>query len=61
MLMVASVDKNREDEIDNDTSYHFFKWLSKWNRVFSTSKVLFDLEKIATETFVIFFYNIDEM
>ena len=27
----------------------------------SRSKVLFDREKIATETFVVFFYNIDEM
>ena len=29
--------------------------------IFSRSKVLFDLEKIATATFVVFFYNIDEM
>ena len=28
---------------------------------YSRSKVLFELEKIATETFVVFFYNIDEM
>ena len=28
---------------------------------YSRSKVLFDLEKIATETFVVFFYNIDKM
>ena len=27
----------------------------------SRSKVLFELEKIATETFVVFFHNIDEM
>ena len=28
---------------------------------YSRSKVLFDLEKIATETFMLFSYNIDEM
>ena len=27
----------------------------------SRNKVLFDLEKIATENFVVFFHNIDEM
>ena len=27
----------------------------------SRSKVLFDLEKIATENFMVFFHNIDEM
>ena len=27
----------------------------------SRSKVLFDVEKIAAETFVVFFYDIDEM
>ena len=39
----------------------FFLRMSEEQSHNSRSKVLFDLEKIATENFVVFFHNIDEM
>ena len=41
MLMVASVNKTPEDEIDNDTSFHFCNYFSKWNRMLVKQKLAF--------------------
>ena len=46
MLMVASVNEIREDEIDNDTSFHFYNWFSKWHRMLVKQKVIGDFEKM---------------
>ena len=46
MLMVASVNKSPEDEIDNDTNFNFCNSFSKWNKMLVKQKVIGAFEKM---------------